>query len=143
MYLKMKRALLLCVISFLCGNLYAIHEEYREGYEIVSSQVSTSQQERPMSFYKDGKVVYFVGDTAYVAVIGNSNDLEKAEVCPELTGLGIWGTFAYDPRRRAIYFAKVDELGNSDLYEAHLQGNTFSEPRLMKIEGLEIGRAHV
>ncbi len=137
MLLRMKRLLLLCLIS-LCGeSLFAIHEEYREGYELTSSQVSSAQQERPMSFYKDGKVVFFVGDTAYSAVIGNSNDLEKVEVCQELCGLGIWGTFAYDPRRRTIYFARIDELGNSDLYEAQLQGNTFSQPKLMNIEGLE------
>ncbi len=137
MLVKVKHFLLLCLISLCGGNAFAIHEEYREGYEFTSSQASSSQQERPMSFYKDGKVVFFVGDSAYSAVIGSSNDLEKVEVCPELCGLGIWGTFAYDPRRRTIYFARVDELGNSDLYEAQLQGGNFSTPKLMNIEGLE------
>ena len=143
MFSQMKRALLLCIISFLYSNVFAIHEEFREGYEFISSQASSSQQERPMSFYKDGKVVFFVGDSAYSAVIGESNDLVKVEVCPELCGLGIMGTFAYDPRRRTIYFARVDELGNSDLYEAQLQGGSFSEPKLMNIEGLEKLRKNV
>ena len=71
MFSQMKRALLLCIISFLCGDIFAIHEEFREGYEFISSQASSNQQERPMSFYKDGKVVFFVGDSAYSAVIGN------------------------------------------------------------------------
>lgn len=127
----------MCMLSWVGSYAYAIHEEYREGYEIVSSNASTSEQERPMSFYKDGKVVWFVGDTAYSATIGNAYDLVNIEKCPELTGLGIWGQFAYDPKRRTIYFARVDELGNSDLYEAQMQGGTFGTPKLMSIEGLD------
>ncbi len=134
----MKRTLTLLTLSF-CGlNAFSgIHEEYTEGYEILSSEASTSQQERPMSFYKEGKVAFFRGDSAYTATIGNMYDLVDIEPCPELTGLGIMGTFAYDPRKRTIYFARVDEIGNSDMYEATLQGNSFSEPKLMKIQGLD------
>ncbi len=143
MLTKMKRLSLLCFVALMGGNAYSIHKEFTEGYELGSSQVNTPQQERPMSFYKDGKVVYFVGDTAYSAVIGNSYELEKVEVCPELTGLGIRGTFAYDPRRRTIYFARLDEVGNSDLYEAQLMSGTFSEPKMLKIEGLDKVRKQV
>lgn len=134
----MKRTLALATLSF-CGltSFAGIHEEYTEGYEILSSAASSSQQERPMSFYKEGKVAFFRGDTAYTATIGNMYDLENIEKCPELTGLGIVGTFAYDPRKRTIYFSHIDEIGNADLYEATLQGGSFSEPKLMKIEGLD------
>lgn len=116
---------------------FAIHEEFAEGYEFVPSSASTKVKELPMSFYKDGKVVFFRGDSAYIAKVGNSFDLDSAVVCPELCGLGIEGTFAYDSRRRTIYFAKTDELGNSDLYEAHLQEGSFSEPKRLNIEGLD------
>lgn len=140
---KMKGILLLCMALLFAGEAFSIHKEFVEGYEIVSSKVNTPQQERPMSFYKDGKVVWFIGDSAYSAVISDSYELEKKEVCPELCGLGIRGTFAYDPKRRVIYFARVDELGNSDLYEAQLQGGKFTEPRLLKIEGLDKVRKEV
>ena len=36
---------------------HAVHEEFVEGYEFSSSQASSKMQERPMSLYKDGKVV--------------------------------------------------------------------------------------
>ncbi len=140
---KMKRLTLLTVAVLMSGFAYSIHNEFVDGYELVSSDVNTAEQERPMSFYKDGKVVWFVGDTAYSAVIGNSFELEKKEVCQELCGLGIRGQFAYDPRRRTIYFARVDELGNSDLYEAQLSQGKFSEPKMLSIEGLDKVRKEV
>ena len=54
---KMKGILLLCMALLFAGEAFSIHKEFVEGYEIVSSKVNTPQQERPMSFYKDGKVV--------------------------------------------------------------------------------------
>ena len=51
----MKRFFLFLIVSCLVGSVSAIHKEYVEGYEIVSSDVNTSMQERPISFYKDGK----------------------------------------------------------------------------------------
>lgn len=138
MYTDMKRTLAVVTLSF-CGlaAFAGIHEEYTEGYEILSSEASSRDQERPMSFYKEGKVAFFRGDSAFTATIGNMYDLVDIEPCPELTGLGIYGTFAYDPRKRTIYFSRVDEIGNADMYEATLQGGSFSEPKLMKIEGLD------
>lgn len=139
----MKRFFLFLIVSCLVGSVSAIHKEYVEGYEIVSSDVNTSMQERPISFYKDGKVVWFVADTAYSATISSKYELENVEVCKELCGLGIMGQFAYDPKRRTIYFARIDELGNSDLYEAQMTGGQFSTPKLMSIEGLEKLRKNV
>ena len=139
----MKRFFFFFFVSCLVGSVSAIHKEYVEGYEIVSSDVNTSMQERPISFYKDGKVVWFVADTAYSATISSKYELENVEVCKELCGLGIMGQFAYDPKRRTIYFARIDELGNSDLYEAQMTGGQFSTPKLMSIEGLEKLRKNV
>ena len=75
---------------------HAVHEEFVEGYEFSSSQASSKMQERPMSLYKDGKVVFFKGDSAYMARIGDTYELVDIEPCPELQDLGIEGTFAYD-----------------------------------------------
>lgn len=143
MCFRSKRFMLLLVVMLIGVHAYSIHKEFVEGYEITSSQVNTPQQERPMSFYKDGKVVWFVGDTAYSAVVGNSYELENVEVCKELCGLGIMGTFAYDARRRTVYFARVDAIGNSDLYEAQLMGTQMSEPKLLRIEGLDKVRKEI
>ncbi len=135
---EMKRILLtVSVLATWMGTFASIHEEFTDGYEFTPSSASTKVQELPMSFYKDGKVVFFRGDSAYIAKIGDSFDLEKAEVCLELCGLGIEGTFAYDAKRRTIYFAKTDELGNSDLYEAKLLDGAYDIPKKMSIEGLD------
>ena len=119
----MKRFFLFLIVSCLVGSVSAIHKEYVEGYEIVSSDVNTSMQERPISFYKDGKVVWFVADTAYSATISSKYELENVEVCKELCGLGIMGQFAYDPKRRTIYFARfnVDGLLRGD-YKSRMEG---------------------
>ena len=115
---------------------FAVHEEFTEGYEFSSSQASSKMQERPMSLYRDGKVVFFKGDSAYIAKIGDTYELIDIEPCPELQDLGIEGTFAYDQKRRTIYFAKTDEVGNSDLYEAKWMGGSYTEPVKLEIQGL-------
>ncbi|HOI26948.1 MAG TPA: OmpA family protein [Paludibacteraceae bacterium] len=133
----MKRVLLTVSMLVAWVNTFAgVHEEFSDGYEFVPSVASTKVQELPMSFYKDGKVVFFRGDSAYIAKIGDSFELVNVEVCLELCGLGIEGTFAYDQKRRTIYFAKTDELGNSDLYEAQYLEGGYSIPKKMSIEGL-------
>ena len=58
----------------------AIHEEFIEGYEFSPSKVNTPSKELPMSMYRDGKVVFFRNDTAYVATIGDAFDLENPEI---------------------------------------------------------------
>lgn len=133
----MKRILITVSVLATClSSSFAVHEEFSEGYEFIPSVASTKVKELPMSFYKDGKVVFFRGDSAYIAKVGDTFDLENVEVCKELCGLGIEGTFAYDSKRRTIYFAKSDELGNSDLYEAQYSEGGYSFPKKVQIEGL-------
>ncbi len=117
-------------------NAFAIHEEFTEGYEFSSSIASSKMQERPMSLYKDGKVVFFRGDSAFIATIGDMYELIDIQPCPELQDLGIEGTFAYDQKRRTIYFAKTDEVGNSDLYQSKWIDGAYSYPTKLEIEGL-------
>ena len=71
-----------------------------------------------------------------MARIGDTYELVDIEPCPELQDLGIEGTFAYDQKRRTIYFAKTDEVGNSDLYEAKWMGGSYTEPVKLEIQGL-------
>ena len=114
----------------------AIHEEFIEGYEFSPSKVNTPSKELPMSMYRDGKVVFFRNDTAYVATIGDAFDLENAEICKELCGKGIEGTFAYNQRRNSVIFAHTDEIGNSDLYEMKREGAEFGLAKKLEIQGL-------
>lgn len=114
----------------------AIHEEFIEGYEFSPSKVNTPAKEMPMSMYKDGKVVFFRNDTAYVATIGDAFDLENQEVCKELCNKGIEGTFAFNSRRNSVIFAHTDEIGNSDLYEMKKEGADYGLPKKLEIQGL-------
>lgn len=125
-------------LSFLTmfASASAIHKEFLEGYEFSPSEASTKSKEMPISMYKDGKVAWFRDDTAFVATIGDKYDLENVEVCKELTGMGIEGTFAYNTRRNSIIFAHTDEVGNSDLYEAQKIGTSFGIPQKLEIQGL-------
>jgi hypothetical protein len=100
MVLKMKRVFSALLMSTLFANVFAVHKEFLEGYELIPSKASTKVKELPMSLYKDGTVVFFRGDSAYIAKISDSYELEDVKVCEELCGLGIEGTFAYDQRRR-------------------------------------------
>lgn len=136
MVLKMKRVFSALLMSTLFANVFAVHKEFLEGYELIPSKASTKVKELPMSLYKDGTVVFFRGDSAYIAKISDSYELEDVKVCEELCGLGIEGTFAYDQRRRTIYFAKTDEVGNSDLYEARFVEGSYGLPQKLDIEGL-------
>ena len=119
----------------LFASVSAVHEEFLEGYEFSPSKASSKDQEMPVSFYKDGKVVFFRNDTAYVAKIGDAYDLEDVKVCKELCGYGIEGTFAYCQRRSSVIFAHTDEVGNSDLYEFK-PGELGTIPKKLEIQGL-------
>ena len=123
-------------VMAVCATASAVHEEFVEGYEFSPSKVNTRDKEFPMSFYKDGTVVFFRNDTAYQATIGNAYDLEDVKVCPELCDRGIEGTFAFNPRRNTVYFAHTDEVGNSDLYQMHKEGNKFGLATKLEIQGL-------
>jgi hypothetical protein len=137
MVTEIKRIIcLFFVVAVSCWNVSAVHEKFDGGYEFVPSAVNANVKELPMSFYKEGKVVYFVGDTAYITKIGNDLDLVDVKVCDELTGLGIEGTFAYDAKNRVIYFAKTNAVGDSDLYEARWNGKAYSTPKKLSIEGI-------
>ncbi len=138
MILKIKKiSWTITVLAISCMvNASPIHEKFMSGYEFFPSQASTQKKELPMSFYKGGKVVFFRGDSAYIATIGEELDLTKIELCKELCGMGIEGTFAYDEKNKTLYFAKSDKSGNSDLYEAKWDKSSFGKPALLSIEGL-------
>jgi len=126
-------------------NVYAIHEQYIGGYEFLPSKVNTKNDDYAMSFMKN-KVIYSVKDAVsgdiklYAAdVIESEIELDKAQEVPEMTNLGIFGTFAYDESLNKIYFSRYEKsTKNYMLYESTQTGDkTWTSPKRLKIEGLQ------
>jgi len=80
-------------------------------------------------------VVFFRNDTAYMFHPTKDMNVGELTVCPELMGLGIDGTFAYDESRRKLYFSKKSESGN-ELYEASYVSGEWTNVTKLKIEGV-------
>lgn len=106
-------------------------------YVFESSGKNTSAIEHPMSPYKGGSIVFFRNDTAYMFRPDDNMELGDLEVCPELMGLGIEGTFAYDESGKKLYFSKKGDRGN-ELYEATNVKNEWRDIRKLKIEGVKL-----
>lgn len=92
--------------------------------DFSSSDKNTSAAEMPMSAYKDGTIAFFRNDSAYTFRVKEDLGVDSLVLCPELMGLGIEGTFAYDAARQKIYFSKKGKSEKNDLYEASwIEGN--------------------
>lgn len=83
--------------------------------DFSSSDKNTSSAEMPMSAYKDGTIAFFRNDSAYTFRVTEDLGVDSLVYCPELTGLGIDGTFAYDAARNKIYFSKKGKSEKNDL----------------------------
>jgi len=130
----MKKIFIVVMAVFAVYNAYAIR--FDPGYyEFVSSDKNTRDAERPMSPYMKGSVVFFRNDTAYMFHPTKDMNVGELTVCPELMGLGIDGTFAYDESRRKLYFSKKSESGN-ELYEASYVSGEWTNVTKLKIEGV-------
>lgn len=101
-----------------------------------SADLNTSAKEMPMSPYKDGKIVFFRNDTAYMFASNADNGIDRAEICKELTGLGIEGTFAYDEKLNTLYFSKPTQGEKNDLYVANWKGDKWDVVGQMPIKGV-------
>lgn len=101
-----------------------------------SADINTSVKELPMSSYKNGSIVFFRNDSAYSFVLNAENRIEKITPCPELMGLGIDGTFAYDAKNNKIYFSKLGESEKNDLFEATWKDNAWTDVEQMQIRGV-------
>lgn len=101
-----------------------------------SADINTSVKELPMSSYKNGSIVFFRNDSAYSFVLNAENRIEKIAPCPELMGLGIDGTFAYDAKNNKIYFSKLGESEKNDLFEATWKDNAWTDVEQMQIRGV-------
>jgi len=67
-----------------------------------------------LSPYRDGRVAFFgAKGEAYTAVLNENLVKTDIKPAPELDGLGIEGSFAYDASRNKIYFSKGGELFSS------------------------------
>lgn len=89
-----------------------------------------------MSSYKNGSIVFFRNDSAYSFVLNAENRIEKITPCPELMGLGIDGTFAYDAKNNKIYFCKLGDSEKNDLFEATWKDNAWTDVEQMQIRGV-------
>lgn len=101
-----------------------------------SADINTSVKELPMSSYKNGSIVFFRNDSAYSFVLNAENKIEKITPCPELMGLGIDGTFAYDAKNNKIYFSKLGDSEKNDLFEATWKDNAWTDVEQMQIRGV-------
>ena len=98
---------------------YSVESRLNSGmFDFESSDINTSAKELPMSPYKNGKIAFFRNDTAYLFQPNAEGMIDKIEICPELMGLGIEGTFAYDEKNNKLYFSKKGEAEKNDLFEA-------------------------
>ncbi len=103
-----------------------------------SSDINTSAKELPMSPYKNGTLVFFRNDTAYSFVANDLLMIDKITPCPELMGMGIEGTFAYDAKANKLYFSKPGETGKNDLFEADWKekDGKWGNVRMLQIRGV-------
>ena len=115
----MKKIFYLILTVGLSLEAYSVESRLSGGmFDFESSDINTSAKELPMSPYKDGKIAFFRNDTAYVFQPNSEGMIDKIEICPELMGLGIDGTFAYDEKNNKLYFSKLGEAEKNDLFEA-------------------------
>lgn len=133
----MKKTIFSFVISaLLATSVWGIERRFGTGfYEFDSSKENKKVDEQPMSVYKDGFFVFFRDNIAYKFKPGKNLDLSNVEECPELTSLGIQGTFAYDRNKGKLYFSKKDSQGNSELYEATEDDGKWKDVKKLKIKG--------
>lgn len=104
--------------------------------DFSSSDKNTSSAEMPMSAYKDGTIAFFRNDSAYTFRVTEDLGVDSLVHCPELTGLGIDGTFAYDAARNKIYFSKKGKSEKNDLYEASWVDGTWAKVNMLTIKGV-------
>ncbi len=104
--------------------------------DFSSSDKNTSAAELPMSAYKDGTIAFFRNDSAYTFRVTEDLGVDSLVYCPELTGLGIEGTFAYDASRQKIYFSKKGKNEKNDLYEASWIEGAWNKVNLLTIKGV-------
>lgn len=132
----MKKIVLSYILALLALASYALETRFATGkYEFNSSGENTRSDEQSLSLYKDGYFVFFRNDTAYMFKPDKDLDLDKPVKCPELCGLEIKGTFAYDNLKKKIYFPKVDHQGNTELYEATEIDGKFKDVKKLVIKG--------
>jgi outer membrane protein OmpA-like peptidoglycan-associated protein len=135
-YYRMKKVLIAAFALALTYNAFSqVHISNFRNLEFESSNKNTSANEMPMSPYKDGSIAFFRNDTAFAFYSDSQFEIDSLILCPELMGLGIEGTFAYDQAGKKLYFSKKGEDGN-ELYEASLVESKWENVNKLKIKGV-------
>lgn len=125
----------------------AIDEKFsdEETYEFQSLELNTSKSETCMSLLKGNQMMFLREDTVFVGEIDTATTgLNNVQMSNELTNLGIHGTVAYDASKDKMYFTIKESEDCEWLYETTFDGESWSKPKRLVIEGLvaERGRSN-
>lgn len=136
----MKRVIIATMAVSMCCSAFSLDNcltrRFGSGwYEFESSSKNTKAAELPMSSYKKGSIVFLRNDTAYSFYPQKNLDLDSLIVCPEITGLNIEGTFAYDEANGKLYFVKKTGDEATQIYEATADGDKWKDVKLLRIKG--------
>ncbi len=137
----MKRIIISALGVGLALSAYAVESRISGSTSYFeAAHINTPQKELPMSSYKDGTIVFFRGDSAYTFTPRADEGIEKATPCPELMGLGIEGTFAFDAKNNKLYFSKKGSAEKNDLFCATWKGDKWTAVEQLPIRGVIMQR---
>ena len=136
MIMNMKKILASAMMMGLALSSYSVESRLTGASSYFeSAEINTAAKELPLSPYKNGTIVFFRNDTAY-SFTPNTEVIEKITACPELMGLGIEGTFAYDEKNNKLYFSKLGNAEKNDLFVATWKENKWTDVEMLKIRGV-------
>ncbi|MCQ2359859.1 MAG: OmpA family protein [Paludibacteraceae bacterium] len=136
----MKRILLPMALLIASSTAFsAIDKKFNEeSYEFKSLEVNTSEKEHSMSLLDGNKMIFLKDKTVYAGEIDTAaTGINNVAESKALTDLGVHGTVAYDAAKNKIYFTLKESEACEWLYESTFDGEKWSKPKRLVIEGLE------
>lgn len=136
----MKRILLPLALLIASSTAFsAIDKKFNEeSYEFKSLEINSSEKEHSISLFSDNSLMFLKENTVYTGSIDTAaTGLNNVAESKALTDLGIHGTVAYDAAKNKIYFTIKESEDCEWLYESTFDGEKWSKPKRLVIEGLE------
>ncbi len=136
----MKRILLPLALLIASSTAFsAIDKKFNEeSYEFKSLEINSSEKEHSISLFRDNSLMFLKENTVYTGSIDTAaTGLNNVAESKALTDLGIHGTVAYDAAKNKIYFTIKESEDCEWLYESTFDGEKWSKPKRLVIEGLE------
>lgn len=127
-----------CLLMTAAGAMASIDAKFQDdGYEMRSLDLNTSANERYLSAYEAGQVLFLKGDSVFAGTINkDATGLDNVTAMPEITALGIIGTVAYNEQTKTLYFSQKEKDGTLWLYQSTNKDGKWSKPKRVNIEGL-------